>query len=248
MADWSRRTSNIFYLGWLARVGDGELADADLEPPLPPGLQSLTPAQQALVEFLEIDPDWLATAASASPAADATTEANDALDAWLAEQTPETMRASLRLLLSGRSQEAERSLRQRFLAWQRGQRAPTASPSRRSVAAIDAGREAAAARRLNHEATQRAAAESQRQTERANRLKRLAENTEAIWISIDKTLQRGSGAAYGQALLLVSELAEALAAEGREADFRQGLVKCLSAHGKRAAWVSRLTKAGLLRQ
>lgn len=243
-----RGDSRPLYLGWLARVGSSELADDDIEPPLPAGLQSLTPAQMALVEFLEIDPDWLSAAASASPAASDDGEMNAALDAWLAGQSPETMRASLRLLLGGHGQEAERGLRQNFLAWQRARQAPTARPTRRSVDEIDSARHAATVLRLDREAKERAMAESRRQAERANRLKRLAENAETIWGSIDMALQKGSGAAYGQALLLVSELAEALAADGREADFRQGLVKCLSTHGKRAAWVNRLTKAGLLPQ
>jgi len=241
-----RGDSRSLYLGWLARVGNCELADEDIEPPLPPGLKTLTPAQTALAEFLEIDPDSLSAATSASPDIREDTEANGALDEWLAEQSPEAMRASLRLLLSGRSQEAERGLRQRFLAWQRTRQTPTATPPQRSVAEIDNARHTATIYRLERETKERTIEEGSRQNERANRLKRLAENTEAIWQSIDKTLQKGSGAAYGQALLAVSELAEALAAEGRDAEFRRGLVRCLSTHGKRPAWINRLSKAGFL--
>lgn len=55
------------YLGWLlgawARAEDG--AD-ELEPPVPPGLDSLTPAQQALAEFLRLGRDWLAGASAGS--------------------------------------------------------------------------------------------------------------------------------------------------------------------------------------
>ena len=47
------------YLGWLAGAGGGELRDDALEPEVPPGLSELSPAQQALAEFLEIDPDML---------------------------------------------------------------------------------------------------------------------------------------------------------------------------------------------
>ncbi|MFM0750559.1 hypothetical protein PQQ85_42115, partial [Paraburkholderia sediminicola] len=61
-----RGDTRPLYLGWLARLGNGELSDDDLEPPLPQGLQSLTPAQAALAEFLMLDPDWLAAAAEAS--------------------------------------------------------------------------------------------------------------------------------------------------------------------------------------
>ncbi|WP_018683332.1 hypothetical protein [Actinokineospora enzanensis] len=59
------------YLAWLAAYGTWERdedafddeADGDLEPPVPPGLGSLTPAQQALADFLRLDAVLLATAA-----------------------------------------------------------------------------------------------------------------------------------------------------------------------------------------
>jgi hypothetical protein len=64
------------YLAWLAAYGNWErdeeafdrAADGDLEPPVPPGLGSLTAAQRALAAFLRLDDDLLAIAAQA-PAA-----------------------------------------------------------------------------------------------------------------------------------------------------------------------------------
>ena len=44
------------YLGWLAGASGGELREDAQEPEVPPGLSELSPPQQALVEFLEIDP------------------------------------------------------------------------------------------------------------------------------------------------------------------------------------------------
>jgi hypothetical protein len=63
------------YLAWLAAYGAWERdedvfdreADADVEPPVPPGLGTLTAAQQALADFLRLDDDLLTTAAEASP-------------------------------------------------------------------------------------------------------------------------------------------------------------------------------------
>jgi hypothetical protein len=53
------------HLGWLASAG---LLDDDvLEPQPPAGLSELTLAQQALTEFIEVDPDLLAAAAAGSP-------------------------------------------------------------------------------------------------------------------------------------------------------------------------------------
>ena len=57
------------YIGWLASVAGEMMDDDDLEPLPVSGLGSLTAAQQALAEFLEVDPDLLAGAGMGSPAA-----------------------------------------------------------------------------------------------------------------------------------------------------------------------------------
>ncbi|WP_053722102.1 hypothetical protein [Saccharothrix sp. NRRL B-16348] len=64
------------YLAWLAAYGVWErdedafdrAADDNLEPPVPPGLTTLTPAQRALSDFLRLDDDLLATAAQPTTA------------------------------------------------------------------------------------------------------------------------------------------------------------------------------------
>jgi hypothetical protein len=63
------------YLAWLAAYGAWERdedvldrdADDDLEPPVPPGLRTLTAAQRALTDFLRLDGDLFAVAAQTSP-------------------------------------------------------------------------------------------------------------------------------------------------------------------------------------
>ncbi|HEX8454455.1 MAG TPA: hypothetical protein VF647_20410 [Longimicrobium sp.] len=71
------------YLGWLLCVYSGEVADEELEPPVPPGLGDLTPAQHAFADFLRIDPDLIAAAAEGSAS---TVPADDpaAVRAWVA--------------------------------------------------------------------------------------------------------------------------------------------------------------------
>lgn len=68
--------------------------------------------------------------------------------------------------------------------------------------------------------------------------------SDQAWAAIDKTLQRGSGHAYDQALQALKDLAEAMKLAGREFEFEHGLVKLLAVHGTRAAWMKRLAKAG----
>jgi len=236
------------YLGWLARVCSGELDSPDTEPPLPAGLRALSPAQSALVEFLEIDPDWLAAAVEPSPDLAASDETGD-VDTWLSRQSIEDLRAPLRLMLQGHSQQAERELRAAFLAWERQNRTPGAALlERRSVAQIDARRDAARATRLDAERQARLSREAHLRAEHAKLLHRIAQRAGESWDHIDQHLQRGSGAGYDQALAELRTLSEALSQAGREAEFRQGFARLMSAHGKRPAWAARLTKAGLLKQ
>ena len=56
------------YIGWLAAVTGEMMDDDEMEPLAVSGLGSLTSAQQALAEFLEVDPDLLAGAGMGSPA------------------------------------------------------------------------------------------------------------------------------------------------------------------------------------
>ncbi|HEX8673094.1 MAG TPA: hypothetical protein VF710_14460, partial [Longimicrobium sp.] len=71
------------YLAWLLCVCSGELADDDTEPPVPPGLGDLTPAQHAFADFLRIAPDLIAAAAEGSASA-APADDPAAVRAWVA--------------------------------------------------------------------------------------------------------------------------------------------------------------------
>ncbi|MEU9891248.1 hypothetical protein [Sphaerisporangium sp. NPDC051011] len=73
-ADLASGDLRPLYIAWLAAIGtwerdenafDEEFED-ETEPPVPAGLASPTPSQQALAAFLRLDPDLLATAATAS--------------------------------------------------------------------------------------------------------------------------------------------------------------------------------------
>jgi hypothetical protein len=231
------------YLGWLARLCDCELDDDELEPPLPAGLGALSPAQSALAEFLELDPDLLAAAAAASAAPPARGDALRAAKAWAAELPEAELRAAMVQLVTGQGRELERSLGVRHAAWL-GTR--QAAPARRTVGQIEAGRGAAEQLRLERERVQRAAREARLHAERVSRLAEVAAQAEAVWRQADRTLADGTGAAYGKAIAAVGELAQALAAEGRGGEFQQGLARLQESHGNRPAWVKRLKAAGLL--
>lgn len=137
------------YLGWLAGAAVGELDDEAQEPPVPPGLAALSPAQLALVEFLEIDPDLLhaAQAGSASGAVPDGAQADEPIDEWLAQWTREDMAAVLKLIAQDRGTEAERQVRTRHAAWLKARRPAAQAQARRSVAELCEAAEAARTRR-----------------------------------------------------------------------------------------------------
>jgi hypothetical protein len=242
-----RGDTRPLYLGWLARVGSEEVGDEDLEPPLPAGLKTLTSAQRALAEFLRIPPDWLAAAAADSADLHSLGDAAPDIDAWLALQSPQQMRETLRLLLQQRGQEAERGLLGRFFAWQRARQAPgAAAPARRTVDQIEVGSRAAERIRLERENREHQALVARQRAAREKHLAQVATRADEVWTDIDKALQRGTGGAYEQAQQAVQELSDALALAGRKDEFRSALERLMQTHGKRPAWVTRLRKAGFL--
>jgi len=71
------------YIGWLAAVAGEMMDDDDVEPLSVGGLASLTAAQQALAEFLEVDPDLLAGAGMGSPAEQETEVSQREMEKWI---------------------------------------------------------------------------------------------------------------------------------------------------------------------
>ena len=239
--------SRPLYLGWLARVCAGELGDEDVEPPLPAGLASLTPAQQALVEYLQLDPDWLEAAAQASPPRQASVAEEAEGELWLAEQTPEALRTSVALLLAGRAQEAQQGVRHAYLAWQAARRPSAEALPHRTLEQIRTGIAQAREQRLAREKAAQAALAAKQKAAREVQLVKLAARSAQVWQEIDASLQRGSGVGYDQALRLIVELHEALMHVGQGEAYLLRLARLMQVHGTRKAWVARLKKAGLLR-
>lgn len=110
------------------------------------------------------------------------------------------MRTALRMLLEGRSQEAERTLRRRFLAWERA-RVPNrvVHPEPRCVSEIAARASFHRGVREQREREACKAAEARRKAERSRYLTSLLEDEDSAWSAIDSKLQRGSGSSYDQA-------------------------------------------------
>ncbi len=235
------------YLGWLAGAGGGELREDALEPELPPGLSELSPPQQALVEFLEIDPDMLAAAmAGSARVSQADTIETDRSDAWLGEWSREEMVAILKLIAQGQGHEAERRVRSRHAAWLKAQRPSAASRARRrSVAELRELAKSASGVRVEREARVRTKQEAERRLQREAHLRRLMADADKRWETINAQAQRGSASGYMQAVQALTDLAEAYELTSSRKEFERALRRFLVRHATRGALLRRLTEAGL---
>lgn len=235
------------YLGWLAGASHGELREEALEPEVPPGLSELSLPQQALIEFLEIDPDMLAAAMAGSarvPQIDA--DEGDHLDAWLNDWSRDELVAVLKLITQGQGQEAERRVRSRHAAWVKSQRpSVSAAVRRRSVAELRELAKTASGVRLEREAKDRARLEAERRRQREAHLQRLMADVDKHWDAIDMQAKRGSASGYDQAVRVLAELAEGYALMSSRDEFERTLRRFVVRHATRGALLRRLTEAGL---
>lgn len=235
------------YLGWLAAAARDELGDDALEPEVPPGLSELSPPQQALAEFLEIDPDMLAAAMAGSGrvAQDDVAQAGH-IDTWLSEWPRDEMAAVLKLIAQGQGQVAERQVRSRHAAWLKAQRpSPSASEVRRSVSQLRELAQSASGVRVEREAQERAKQEAERRQQREAVLRLLMADVDKRWAAIDAQAQRGSASGYEQAVRALAELADGYALTSSAKEFDRALRRLLVRHATRGALMRRLNEAGL---
>lgn len=235
------------YLGWLAGMSAGEIDEEAIEPPPPPGLSRLTAAQQALVEFLEIDRDLLAAAAfSDKPQSDCDVGGDAYMKDWIAGLPDKEGRVAIKQLLMGRAQQAERQMKSRFLAWQREQRPDIeTSPMRRTVAVLRDLAKSAAETRKRQETIQRRKAEAKRQAARELYLRTLANDFDRCWMAVYVSAERGIASAYNDVKRALVDLADAYALCSTRAEFDRRLAQFMSRHRKRGALVRRLVESGL---
>ncbi len=233
------------YLGWLAGVSAGEVDDENaIEPPVPQGMAQLSGAQQALAEFLEIDPDLLAASAMGSPAL-AELGSDGSIDMWLTTLPVDEMRVILKLLLESKSQQAERQLKSRFLAWQKEHAQGVASGTQRRVSELHALAEEQEVLRMQRETKERAREQAKARKKREAYLMTVAADFDRCWHAADQSAERGNASGYDGAKQTIVDLADAYALVSKQTDFDQVLRRFMERHGKRGALLRRLIDAGL---
>jgi hypothetical protein len=242
------------YLAWLSAYGawerdedvfDGDAND-DLEPPVPPGLGTLTAAQRALADFLRLDDDLLAIGAQTSPPIEEVAEDPGELAAWVTRLPVAEKNRLLTRVVQGEGARVRMELLHRF----RSDTAPTNPvPPRRTVADLldDAARRRAdRQRRL---AAQRAEEEARREKARAlareRRLDELAGEEDAAWARIEAMIASRKPAEYDAAVTLLTDLQALAKRDGHYDTFTVRTTALRQTHARKPSLIERLNRADI---
>lgn len=241
------------YLAWLAAYGAWERdedefddADDDLEPPVPPGLATLTAAQRALAEFLRLDDDLLATAAQASSPLKSATDDLDKLTTWLSRLPVAETTELLARVMQGEASRVQMELRRRL-------RTDTIhdnpAPTRRTVATLldDAARQRAERQRslANQRADEEARQERARALARERRLDRLSDDQDAAWARVEAMIASRKPAEYDSAITLLVDLQALAERDDNDDAFTSRTRELRQTHVRKPSLIDRLDRAGL---
>jgi hypothetical protein len=242
------------YVAWLAAYGAWERdedvfdrdADDDLEPPVPPGLDTLTAAQRALADFLRVDEDLLAIAAQTSPPLEDVADDPGELAAWVTRLPGAEKNRLLGRVVEGDATRVQMELLRRF-------RADTATTlpvrARRTVADLlddTARRRTDRERRLAAQrAEDEARSEKARALARERRLDELACEEDTAWSCVDAMIATRKPAEYDAAVTLLTDLQALAEREDRYHTFTVRTTALRHTHARKPSLIERLNRAGI---
>jgi hypothetical protein len=233
------------YIGWLQAVTMEEDLTTEKEPMALEGLGNLTAAQQALAEFLAVDPDLLTGAGIGSPVESPGQVDPTALDPWLDKLPREEVRRYLQQMLTGQGAQAERTLRRSFAAWRSQATSENQTEMCRTVEELWQQAEQAQNERLARETEARSKAEAEKRQRREAWLTLLAKNLTAAWKKVHEEANRSCASGYDSACRQLVDLRDAYNLQGDPDTFKQEFLQFIAEHSRRKAFITRLEKAGL---
>ncbi len=228
------------YLAWL-RLGFTEDIDADpenlIEPPVPPNLKKLSPALKAFAEFFKVDGDLITAAATESASSQAK---HEPIEEWLAALSEAERNRYLLRVINGESHVGAELLL--HLRQQYGQQnTPVGTNSRRTLAVLMA---IAQNKQQAREQKEREAAEQARRKQ----LQAIAPRVEVLWEEVLRLVELKQASPYDQAVAHLKDLRDVAVMQGTTDAFRDRLLKLRERYSRRPGLITRLQKAGLLKQ
>ncbi len=206
-----------------------------IEPPIPPNLHSLTPGVTALMEFFELDPDVVASAAEASPEVQ---KPDEDLILHLDRLTSQEKDDFLKRLLQG-EQHLHIALSRRL---REASGIGTTTPEtlgRRSIHQIAANAETLRQQRLDRERQQEAA-------RRRKHLETVAGQETRLWAQIPALIEQKQASAYDSAVAILKDLQELAMLQERLSEFQAKVAILRAQYPTLRGFHSRLKEAGIL--
>ncbi|HEV7129728.1 MAG TPA: hypothetical protein VGN32_20000 [Ktedonobacterales bacterium] len=234
------------YIVWLAEQEALGSYDEEEEyeisvPAVPPGLSTLTAAEQALAELLQVPEELLVAAARHSAkAAEATGKgtADDDLAAWV-KLLPTEVRDAYLLRLARNEPGLSHLLARELRALGQGTSDAMTAPAGKRVTYATLRAEASAiAERLEREKR-----EQQRQ-DHLRHLREVYEERDSYWRQIEQATERTTGARYEEAVRVLVELREAAVHFNDSAAFEERFRAWVGPLLRRPALVKRLSDHG----
>ncbi|QDT62517.1 hypothetical protein SV7mr_50650 [Stieleria bergensis] len=186
------------YLAWLASNWNEE----SLEPPVPAGLGKLPPELAELTDFYELDSDLLAATNEQSPKLPGQAAREPDIDQWLANHSPDTLRALMRRVLH----DDAAAVRAESLAAMRNQSGKATWPINAGSRTLEELRELA-----NTKADQRKKRElASEKRKLEKRLAKIRKDPAAAIADAEKLIQTRSTQNYTKAAQVLAELREAV--------------------------------------
>lgn len=230
----------VLYLAWLmAATAQGwfDMDEDEPEPPVPAGLQQLTPALRYFVTFFDIDPHLVKSAAKASPAPQATVS-DKALKEAIAQLPLGESRDFLFRLAQGEA-GLHLTLRHRLLAMVEPGVPAKPQARHRTLA------------QLKRTAEQQREADERREAQvaekrRIEELQHLAKREAQAWQSVEALIQRSQAKGYADAVAQLIQLRELAEYQHTQAEFQKRMRQLGEQYRSRHALRGRLQKAGLI--
>jgi hypothetical protein len=244
------------YLGWLAAARQGDVDEEAIEPPVPPGLGELTPAQKKLVDFLRVDEDLLELAAESSGPAGAVPggPSREDLVAWVTGLAGAEKDGLLLRVAEGEEVAARMELLRRFRADYRPPRDAHSGPAAggRTVDQLLEEADARAETRERREAARKAAERQRKEREQAEKrakyLEELAGRQDAAWQDVESMIDKKQPAEYDKAVGLLKDLRDLSVQPAELERFEARVRQIRQRHATKSSLMNKMSNAGLVRR
>jgi hypothetical protein len=245
-AELAAGDTRLLYLAWLLCVQDREVDEDELEPPVPPGLGTLSGPLQSLADFLRLDGDLLDTAAQASASLTPRAPSAAALAKWVQRLPVADKDAVIVRLLRGDGAHLRAELLRRY----GGGAATEAAGGGRTAGELLAGAETRWARRQRQADERKAAEQARREAAaaaaREQRLDGLAADPDRAWQQVAELIATKKPKEYDAAVGLLSDLKALGERDGQRKAFRGRMHQLQLEHARKPSLLDRLERAGLI--